>query len=183
MSFQINNIHALVMGSAIKPEEGQFLIDTIFKYGINNIIETGMGKSTLYALCGLHSAFGGTVTSIDSCDPKGDHNYSNRYNITRQNILNLFGQAFLAKCWIPFHGQTSKEYVDFDNEVNCELFIHDSEHTEKNLEFELKSFKSDFFLCHDCIHDFATIIFKKDWFKDSWYRLDQARHYALYRKI
>ena len=181
MSFPIKHIHDLRMGSAIKPEEGQFLIDTIVNYGIKDIIETGMGKSTLYALYGLHAARGGILTSIDSCDPKGDHDYSNRYDITRQNALNLFGQAFLAKCWIPFYGQTSKQYIDFGNEVNCELFIHDSEHTEKNLEFEIKSFRSDFFLCHDCIHPFAQKVFEKNWFKGSQHKLGQARHYALYR--
>ena len=64
----LKEIHDIKMISAIKPIEGSLLYDFITEQKPENIIEAGMGKSTLYFVAAMLDNGFGKLFSIDLCD-------------------------------------------------------------------------------------------------------------------
>jgi len=183
----LKNIHNLKLISSIKPEEGSLLYDFITEQKIENIVEAGSGKSTLYFLAAIRENGKGHLTTIDIgeiIDDRHDHNA--KCLLLVNYAMDLFGQDFLDT-HVEFVARNSIEYLKYKFDRECDIFMHDSKHIAEYLYRELlivEGFKKPpkWFICHDCIHDFAKAIFGKTWFKDRWKSFRRARHLEIFKR-
>ncbi len=183
----LKQIDDLKFISAIKPEEGKLVYDFVIEQKPRFIIETGMGKSTLYWLAGINqSRLACHLTSVDLCEEDGDHNYDNRMHSTGDAIKSIFDEDFIKNfLWQPIKMDSIKFIKKIPDHLHLDVFMHDSKHTIEHLRQELHAieiFKPEWFLCHDCIHDFAKINFSQEWFKKRWKHYKQARHLAIFKR-
>lgn len=180
----LKEIHNIKMISAIKPIEGSLLYDFITEQKPYSIIETGMGKSTLYFLAAIQKNEKGLLLSIDLCEIDGDHDYTNRLDKTIDNLKQVFDEKFVANHWTPVIDNSSQTLVDIEG---CDVFMHDSKHTYDHLCAELTlankfNHRPEWFICHDCVHDFAQNVFKQKWFRYQWKSFRRARHLEIFRR-
>jgi len=183
----LKNIHSLKLISSIKPEEGHLLYDFITEQKIENIIEAGTGKSTLYFLAAIKENGKGHLTSIDINEIIDDrHDHGTKCLLLINYAMDFFGEKFLD-AHIDFVIEDSIKVLKNYDDYKCDVFMHDSKHTYKHLYNELLALENlkyppMWFICHDCIHDFAKAVFGKTWFKNRWKSFRRARHLEIFKR-